>query len=236
MSIPAVPARSPGTYVNAIQSKALPNLEAGMRISKALGLTLLAVAACGVSGAAIADNLLGFYVGAGAGESQIRSDDSRYGLPGYYNDYQTAWQAIVGIRPISIIGVEAEYIDFGQPGHHHNYDFNVSGTDSHPTAPAVFAVGYLPIPIPYLDIFAKVGAARLSTNVTDFVAVACVSGSPCPNLMAVSRHQVIDTRVAYGAGVQSKFPFGLIVRGEYERISSPYGDPSALMVSALWQF
>jgi Outer membrane protein beta-barrel domain len=208
-----------------------------MRISKTLGLTLLAVAACGASGAAFADNVLGFYVGAGAGESQIRSDDSRYGYPGYFNDYQTAWQAIVGIRPIKLIGIEAEYIDFGQPSRHHSYDYNVSGSDSHPRAPAVFAVGYLPIPIPYLDIFAKVGAARLSTNLTDFVQQACIPDqTPCPNFVPVSRHQVIDTRVAYGAGVQSKFPFGLIVRGEYERISSPYGDPSALMVSALWQF
>jgi hypothetical protein len=36
--------------------------------------------------------------------------------------------------------------------------------------------------------------------------------------------------------VQSKFPFGLIVRGEYQRIASSYGDPDALMLSAMWQF
>src|ERR1700730_691725 len=93
-----------------------------MRISKTLA-AVFAIAACGASVAAFGDNPVGFYIGAGAGESQIRSDDSRYGYPGYYNDYQTAWQAIVGIRPISIICVEAEYIDFGQPGHHPNYDF-----------------------------------------------------------------------------------------------------------------
>ena len=93
-------------------------------------------------------------------------------------------------------------------------------------------MGYLPIPIPFLDIFAKAGVARLSTNVTDFVAVACVINSPCPNFVPTDRHQVTDTRFAYGAGVQSKFPFGLILRGEYERISSQFGDPDALMVSA----
>jgi hypothetical protein len=36
--------------------------------------------------------------------------------------------------------------------------------------------------------------------------------------------------------VQSRFPFGLTIRGEYERISSSFGDPDALMVSVLWQF
>ena len=206
-----------------------------MRKSTIRGV-LLALAACGASGVAFADNPLGFYVGAGVGESQIRSDDSYYGYPGYYNDYQFAWQGIVGIRPIRLIGLEAEYIDFGQPYRHNRYDFNISGSDSHPTAPALFAVGYLPLPLPFLDVFAKAGAARLSTNLTDFVAVACVSGGPCPNFVPTDRHQVINTRFAYGAGVQSKFPFGLIVRGEYQRISSQYGDPDALMVSALFQF
>ena len=81
-----------------------------MRISKTL-TALFAIAACGASVAAFADNPVGFYIGAGAGESQIRSDDSRYGYPGYYNDYQTAWQGLIGIRPIKLIGLEAAYID-----------------------------------------------------------------------------------------------------------------------------
>lgn len=207
-----------------------------MRISKTLG-ALLAIAACGASGAALADNPVGFYAGAGAGESQNRSDDSRYGYPGYYNDTQFAWQALLGIRPISMFGVEATYIDFGQPYRHRGFnDVNVSGTDSHPHAPALFAVGYLPLPMPFIDIFAKAGVARLSTNITDFVQQPCTAGGPCPYFLPTSRHQVTDTRFAYGAGVQSKFPFGLILRGEYERISSQFGDPDALMVSALWQF
>jgi len=207
-----------------------------MRISKTLA-ALLAIAACGASGAAFADNPLGFYVGAGAGESQIRSDDSYYGYPGYYNDYQFAWQGIIGIRPIRMLGVEATYIDFGQPYRHNGYyDYNVSGSDSHPTAPALFAVGYLPLPMPFIDVFAKAGVARLSTNLTDFVSQPCPAGGPCPYFIPTDRHQVIDTRFAYGAGVQSRLPFGLILRGEYERISSQFGDPDALMVSALWQF
>jgi opacity protein-like surface antigen len=206
-----------------------------MRISKTLA-ALLATLACGASGAAFAGNPAGFYIGAGAGESQNRSDDSRYGYPGYYDDYQTAWQGVIGIRPLSLLGLEAVYIDFGQPYRRNHYDFNVSGSDSHPTAPALFAVGYLPIPIPFIDIFAKAGAARLSTNVTDFVQQPCTAGGPCPYFVPTARHQVINTKFAYGAGVQSKFAFGLIVRGEYERISSPFGDPDALIVSALWQF
>ena len=131
----AAACRRAGTSVNAFQSNTLLKAEVFMRISKTLA-AVLAIAACGASGAAFADNPIGFYVGAGAGESQIRSDDSYYGYPGYYNDYQFAWQGLVGIRPIRMLGLEATYIDFGQPYRHNGrYDFNVSGSDSHPTAP-----------------------------------------------------------------------------------------------------
>src|ERR1700730_6556879 len=118
------------------------------RISGSL-LAILTVGACAASTAALADNPLGLYVGAGVGYSTIRSDDSAYGLPGYFNDHQTAWKVIAGGRPISLLGAEFEYIDFGQPGHHSGYyDTNYSGLDSHPRASTLLAVGYLPVPIP----------------------------------------------------------------------------------------
>jgi len=214
-----------------------------MRISKTLGV-FLAIAGCGVSAAALADNPLGFYLGAGVGQSQVRSDDPPYGYPAYYNDYEWAWKGFVGIRPVRVFGIEAEYIDFGQPncsGNYYNYysgncNANQYGTDSHPTAPAIFAMGYLPLPIPFIDIFAKAGGARLSLNVNTFSSQPCVPGGPCPNYTFASRDSVTDTKFAYGAGVQSRLPFGLTVRAEYERVSSQYGDPDALMVSALWTF
>lgn len=215
-----------------------------LRISKTLA-AVLAVAACGVSTAALADNPVGFYVGAGLGQSQIRSNDSNYGYPGYYNDYQFAWKAFVGIRPISFLGAEFQYIDFGQPncnGYYNNYysgycNTAQNGINTHPTATALFAVGYFPIPVPNFDIFAKAGAARLSLDVPTFTQVPCVAGSPCPNYNIGPQQSVTDTKFAYGAGVQYRFPFiALSLRAEYERISSQYGDPDALMVSAFWTF
>lgn len=215
-----------------------------MRISKTLAMAFAFAAACGLSTVASAQNPVGFYVGAGAGESQIRSDDPAYGLPAYYNDYQVAWKAFVGIRPIQVFGVEAEYIDFGHPscnGYYSNYyngNCNAAqyGIDSHPTAPVLFGVGYLPLPIPWIDVFAKAGAARLSLYTDQFTSAPCVTGSPCPNVTFAGREHVTQTKFAYGAGVQSKLPFGLTLRAEYERISSPFGDPDAVMVSALWSF
>ena len=215
-----------------------------LRISKTLG-AMLAIAACGISTAALADNPVGFYVGAGVGESQIRSNDPNYGYPGYYNDYQFAWKVLAGVRPIHWLGAEFEYIDFGQPncnGYYSNYysgycNAAQNGFNTHPTAAALYAVGYLPIPVPFIDVFAKAGGARLSLNVNSLVAQPCVAGGPCPNYTFGPQQSVTDTKFAYGGGVQYRFPFiPLTVRAEYERVSSQYGDPDALMVSALWTF
>jgi opacity protein-like surface antigen len=196
---------------------------------------VLALAACGVSAVASAQsatNPAGFYVGAGVGPSQIRSDNNYYCCSNY--NYQFAWQALIGIRPLHVLGIEAEYIDFGQPGN--GYYYVPANPGSHPTAPVLFAVGYLPIPVPYLDIFAKAGGARLSTRVSTYTQQPCVPGGSCPNYQYAGREEVTDTKFAYGVGVQSKFPFGLIVRGEYERIASQFGDPDAFMFSAIWTF
>ena len=210
------------------------------RIPKALG-AMLAIAACGASTAAFADNSwgvpnpLGFYLGAGVGYSTIRSDDSPYGEPGYYNDHQTAWKGIIGIRPISILGVEAEYIDFGQPNHHYYYDPNNYGSDSHPRAAVLFGVGYLPIPLPYLDIYAKAGVSRLKLTLNQFSATS-PCGNGCTQYIVTGSSDRTDTKFAYGAGVQSRLPLGFTVRAEYERIASPFGDPDAVTVSAVWRF
>jgi opacity protein-like surface antigen len=205
------------------------------RISRSL-LAILTVGACAASTAALADNPAGFYLGAGVGYSTIRSDDSSYGLPGYYNDHQTAWKVIAGVRPIPILGVEYEYIDFGHPSHDYGYNsYNYNGFDSHPHASALFAVGYLPLPIPFVDVYGKAGVARLQTDVTTIVSAYCAPGSACNQNISYDRHEQTDNRFAYGVGVQSKY-WGISFRAEYERISSQFGDPDALTVSATWTF
>ncbi len=138
------------------------------RISAAV-LCIVAAATCLASTVACADNLLGFYAGVGMGESTVRSDDG-YGYGGsgydYYHyhddDHHFGWKAIAGIRPLPIVGAEVEYIDFGHPGSDdYYYDrYHYYGPDSHPRAIAAFAVGHIPLPLPFLDVYAKAGAAR----------------------------------------------------------------------------
>jgi opacity protein-like surface antigen len=204
------------------------------RISGAI-FAIVSVGACGASSAAWAEDPVGFYIGGGVGYSTIRSDDPPYGFPGYFNDHQTAWKAIVGIRPLPIVGAELEYIDFGQPSVDSYYNADYYGTDSHPRAAALFGVGYLPLPIPFFDIFGKAGVARLQTDVNTTVQ-SCNAAGVCTEYVSFNRHDETANKLAYGVGVQSKLLFGLTFRAEYERISSTYGDPDALTVSATFSF
>jgi opacity protein-like surface antigen len=215
--------------------------ERAMKRVATLLMALSAVGTCAVSASASAQNLLGLYAGAGIGESTVRSD---YGFDPYYPDdshpHHTAAKAIVGIRPIPFLGAEAEYIDFGHPSSADSYydHFNSSdiNADSHPKAGILYGVGY--VPLPFMDVFAKAGVARLETNLNTYTQGVCTAdinpGANCG--LILSRQNAWQTRVAYGAGVQAHFFSALAVRGEYERISSTFGDPDAFMVSATWTF
>ncbi len=115
-------------------------------------------------------NPLGLYAGAGVGRAtvnQTQFDD--YGDVFRHIDGQPlGWNAVIGVRPIPILGAEAEYIDFGNkhlaagaPFVLGGYTQQFLGGEAHDRAGAVFAVGYLPLPIPWVEPFAKLGWAQI---------------------------------------------------------------------------
>ena len=140
------------------------------RISGAL-LTMIAAGALGASTPVLADNPLGAYIGAGAGVSNVGNDNYSYNY-GYNGNFGSnlAWKVMAGIRPISIVGAELEYIDFGSNNGHDGYygNYYYFGPNSHPKATVLYGVGYLPLPLPFLDVYGKLGAARLQTDITSF--------------------------------------------------------------------
>ena len=77
----------------------------------------------------------------------------------------------------------------------------------------------------------------MQTDIT--TTSACLPNQVCTEPFAqpliTRRHQETEDKFAYGVGVQSKF-WGVAFRAEYERISSSFGDPDALTVSATWTF
>jgi hypothetical protein len=187
----------------------------------------------------LADNPLGLYVGAGVGESQIGNHNDYYDAYGYgggFHDHDAAWKVLVGLRPLPFVGAELEYIDFGNAGGNDGYysSYYDYGVSAHPKATVLYGLGYLPLPLPFLDVYGKLGVARLQTDNSYFYNVPCTS-STSGVCSVESRFDQQNTKFAYGAGVQAKWQ-DFALRGEYERISSSYGDPNTVMVSLTWTF
>jgi len=116
---------------------------------------LLPVAALALAaGAAHADDEM-LYVGAGIlrdNVSDIATINSSLNA--------TSWKAFVGFRPVSLFAVEADYLDLGSE----TESFLGSSVHLQYKAFGAYAVGFAPIPVPYLDVFGKVGLARWSVS------------------------------------------------------------------------
>lgn len=194
-----------------------------MRISNTALAAALAVGGFCVIGPVSASdyNPAGIYVGAAIGQSNVRDDGfdsgNRYG----FDNRDTAWQLTLGLRPLPVFGVEYDYMNFGSPNG--NYGSYSTNGNSNTTANALFAVGYLPLPLPMIDVYGKVGAARLQANNTVF-------GPSIP-----FNQNFTNTDLAYGVGSQVKFG-NIAVRAEYERISDSNGDPDMLSVGVNYTF
>jgi opacity protein-like surface antigen len=209
-----------------------------------IGLTevLAGMLALCAPSAAEAD-LLGLYVGAGVGQATVRDSATAFGPPVTpfveavnFSEHHVGWKALIGMRPISFLGAELEYADFGHPSRSSS-NGPIYQADANARATSAFALGYLPLPIPLLDVYGKAGLAQLRTTVHASANPPCLFFSP-PCLVAVKpdfRQDQNNTRFAIGAGAQLKF-YSLAVRAEYERIRAPAGDPDLLSVALIWRF
>jgi opacity protein-like surface antigen len=166
---------------------------------------------------------LGLYLGAGVGQANTKIDQASF------DEHHAGWKALVGLRPIPLIGAELEYLDFGHPS---ASPFNAPA-DAHVRASALSAVLYAPLPVPLLDLYAKAGFSRLQTTASGSrIGVLCVPANPnC----ALFRFDRTDTRFAFGAGAQVKLS-SFALRAEYQRFSSSIGDPSLWSVALTWGF
>jgi hypothetical protein len=132
---------------------------------------------------ASAADLLGFYAGAAVGQSNVRANQVAFafppgandGTPLGFNEHATGWKVLTGIRPISLMGAELEYVDFGHPSAQMPFG-NLLGTqaDAHPRAATLSGLLYAPLPLPVLDLYGKVGVSRLHTEVHANVVCAAV--------------------------------------------------------------
>jgi hypothetical protein len=186
------------------------------------------------SGIVMADDLLGMYVGGAIGQAQVAAGASYPTianlLPGEFKENHSAFKAMVGIRPISLVGAELAYVDFGHPsGNIFTYPANASLKGA-----AAFGILYLPVPI--IDLYVKGGLARLQSDLRGFYPNGdnvCVPGEPC----GTAPFQLSRTNTGGAGGVGAQYKFGsCAVRAEYERFNAAGGNPGLLSVGVTWTF
>ncbi len=156
-----------------------------------------------VAGAAHADDLLGLYAGAGITRAKVEDI-----FHTNFNLSNTAWKIYAGFRPAGFpLGIDVDYMDLGNAA---------AGTFQGPAhadakAFAAYAVGYLPIPVPNIDVYGKAGLARWQFH----------GNLPQQGLFDVSSN---GTDFAWGVGAQVHFLERFAVRLEYEHFNINQAD------------
>lgn len=150
------------------------------------------------AGAAHADDVLGLY--AGAGITKAKMEDIFHTN---FNLSNTSWKIYAGFKPVGFpLGLDVDYMDLGSAA---------AGTfkgiaHANAKAFAAYVVGYAPIPVPNIDLYAKGGLARWQFD----------GNYTSPGLFAVSDN---GTNFAWGVGGQVHFLENFAVRIEYEHFN-----------------
>jgi OOP family OmpA-OmpF porin len=164
-----------------------------------LKLLLMAALALG-AGAAQADDGF-FYLGAGISKNKV--NEITNGGASLGNLDNTSWKVLAGFRPIHLLAVEADYLDLGSQTN--NFLGGAGNAHSDAKAFAGYAVGFLPIPVPFLDLYGKAGFARWKLDGT------------AGNIFAFSNQ---GTEFAWGLGAQAHIG-NIGARLEYENFNIP---------------
>ena len=198
-------------------------LRSGTVMRKLMLVTALALGAS----AAQADNGL-FYLGAGISHDKL-SGFTNSGVSFPDIDSNTSWKVFAAIRPISLFAVEADYLNLGSQTGPRICGFccmaacsYIARSDAH--AFAGYALGFLPIPLPVLDVYGKAGFARWKLNRS-----ASGLGAGPPFLAFSDR----GTAFAWGFGAQAHI--GKIGgRLEYESFNIPNTDRARVISLAVF--
>jgi Outer membrane protein beta-barrel domain len=182
---------------------------------------------------AAGEDLLGLYLGGAVGRAQVVSIDVgtdaypiRFGPYPEFKEYHSAFKVMAGVRPISLVGAELAYINFGHPSG------SLFGYPADASIKGAAAFGVLFLPVPVVDIYAKAGLARLQSTLNTVVPGLPICGGCQPPRIELDR---TNTGLAAGAGAQYKFR-SWAVRAEYEHFNSGGGNPSLLSIGFTWVF
>jgi hypothetical protein len=146
-----------------------------------------------------------------------------------FNENATAFKILAGIRPLSFIGAEVAYDDFGHAQGNYFLSNLLGPANVNMRGGSAFAMLYLPVPL--VEVFAKAGIAAIRSSVTSNTAIQgpcglCVNVGPSYDLVPT------NSDPAVGAGAQ--FALGrFAVRGEYERFTAAGAHPALLSLGVI---
>jgi opacity protein-like surface antigen len=149
-----------------------------------------------------------FYFGAGISHNGLSgvTNDGQY----YSNVDTISWKALAGFRPINPVAIELNYNSLGSES---QTFFGPRFTHSDAKAFAAYGVGFLPVPMPYLDLFAKIGLARWQLSGSN----SPIGAPPGTPFFSFSNN---GTSFAWGAGAQVHMG-NIGARLEYENFNIP---------------
>ena len=211
------------------------------------GLSLAIAGLCLANSARAAD-LLGFYLGAetywahGYGDVPLGVPPAalQYGpnLPSRLEESRRSGTPVIGFRPIPLVGAEIKYVDFGRRLYYFNSNEQGYGLEAASKAVTLFGMLYAPLPVRFIDLYGKAGAARLKSTFAGDARISeyCGLFQPASDCYWAANVKRTEVRFAYGAGAQLKLS-SLAVRAEYEIVQQSGDDrPHIFSLGAAWTF
>jgi len=181
---------------------------------------------------------LAFYVGGATSRTDIRIDQIPNSPLTSWSPTTSGWMVFVGWHPISLLGFEASYRDLGSESAVTSVNLidytNTYTGHVHATAMTLQGLLYAPIPVPHLDLYAKVGVSRLRHHTTLDTQCAPVS-SLCTGVVSTSAAGGDQTVANLGAGVQVRMS-SVALRAEIEQDMASGGDPRQVSLGVAWEF
>jgi OOP family OmpA-OmpF porin len=182
-----------------------------MSLTRSLCLACLLALGCGTLAAE--ELRSGFYVGAGI--AQARFDDDEFDF-GAIDDEEDTWKLVGGYRFNERFAIEGSYLDFGEAAAPSGLGLNPVAAEA--KAFAVQAVGI--VPVPFIDLYAKAGLARMDGEARG------------GNVLAEDK----TTEFTFGAGAQWRWK-NLALRAEYEKFDTDViGDLDLISLGATYTF
>jgi OmpA-OmpF porin, OOP family len=200
-----------------------------LAVSAVIASSVLAGSLASAADTEASGPLSGAYVGAGWGRFNLKIDnfnDVQSGISDIAHSHDDAFKINAGYRFNPYFALEADYIDFGDPGSSFsgtgssgNYKLQVSGF-------APFAVATLPLG-PF-EVFGKAGWLFSDNKLKVYL------NEPGQQVVQ-SSHSTSD--FIYGAGLGVTFLRHLNVNAEYDRVRvENSNDSDALWLAAQWRF